>query len=119
MADRDGAARGMTTRVRRRGDDIPPVSDYAHWNEEAESMWFLENRYDMEHADEIIEDDWYDRIDHEPEPFEDGFPTEAEARAFIAKYKIDQDSDTYLTKWRDEWIVEHYDEKAHKAWLNL
>ena len=47
----------MTTRVRRRGDDIPPVSDYAHWNEEAESMWFLENRYDMEHADEIIEDD--------------------------------------------------------------
>jgi hypothetical protein len=48
----------MRTRVRRRGDDIPPVSAYAHWNEEAESMWYAENRYDMEHADEIIEDDY-------------------------------------------------------------
>lgn len=27
--------------------DIPPVSDYSHWNEEAESMWYAENRYDM------------------------------------------------------------------------
>lgn len=44
-------------RIRRRGDDIPPVSAYAHYNEEAESMWYLENRYDMENADEIIEDD--------------------------------------------------------------
>lgn len=42
---------------RRRGDNIPPVSDYAHWNEEAQSMWYAENRYDMEHADEVIEDD--------------------------------------------------------------
>ena len=44
-------------RARRRGDDIPPVSAYAHYNEEAESMWYLENRYDMENADEIIEND--------------------------------------------------------------
>ena len=48
----------QTRRPKRRGDDIPPVSAYAHWNEEAESMWYAENRYDMEHADEIIEDDY-------------------------------------------------------------
>lgn len=47
---------------RRRGDDIPTVADYAHWNEEAQAMWYAENRYDMEHADEIIEDD-YDPYD--------------------------------------------------------
>ena len=111
----------MTTKTRRpkrRGDDIPSVSDYAHWNEDAQRVWYEENRYDMEHADEIIEDDWYDRIDYEPDPFEDSFPTEAEARAFIAKYKIDADRDT-LTTWRDEWIVEHYNEKAHEARLAL
>lgn len=44
-------------RVRRRGDDIPSVSEYAHWNEDAEAIWYQENRYDMEHADEIIEDE--------------------------------------------------------------
>lgn len=48
----------------RRGDNIPPVSDYAHWNEDAEAMWYAENRYDMEHADELVddgqEDDHYD-----------------------------------------------------------
>lgn len=44
----------------RRGDNIPNVSDYAHWNEEAQSMWYAENRYDMEHADETFEEenDW-------------------------------------------------------------
>jgi hypothetical protein len=47
----------VVSRVVRRGDNIPPVSDYAHWNEDAELVWFMENRYDMEHADEIIEDD--------------------------------------------------------------
>ena len=41
----------------RRGDNIPPVSAYAHWNEDAERVWYEENKYDMEHADEIIEDD--------------------------------------------------------------
>lgn len=34
---------------------IPPVSDYSHWNEDAELMWYLENRYDMEYG---IEDDF-------------------------------------------------------------
>jgi hypothetical protein len=44
----------------RRGDNIPSVSDYSHWNEEAEAVWYAENRYDMEHPDEILEepDDW-------------------------------------------------------------
>lgn len=45
-------------RIRRRGDDIPSISDYSHWNEDAAAMWYAENRYDMEHADEIIEEDW-------------------------------------------------------------
>ena len=42
-------------RTSRRGDNIPPVSDYAHWNEDAQLMWYQENRYDMEYADEIVE----------------------------------------------------------------
>lgn len=54
-------------RPRRRGDDIPSVSEYAHWNEEAEAVWYLENRYDMEHADEIIEDDYDGRDDFDDE----------------------------------------------------
>jgi len=47
------------TRQRLRGDDIPPVSAYAHWNEDAERVWYEENRYDMEHWDEPV-DDWED-----------------------------------------------------------
>jgi hypothetical protein len=38
---------------------IPPVSDYAHWNEEAEQMWYLENKYDMEHP-EVFEETYPD-----------------------------------------------------------
>lgn len=52
-----GSSRRTPSRPRRRGDDIPPVSDYSHWNEDAERMWYQENRYDMEHADEIVEFD--------------------------------------------------------------
>lgn len=44
----------MTTR------GIPPVSDYAHWNEEAEAVWFAENAYDMEHGYDVWSDDDYD-----------------------------------------------------------
>ena len=39
---------------------IPPVSDYAHWNEDAQRVWYEENKYDMEHP-EVFEpdvDDW-------------------------------------------------------------
>lgn len=49
--------------VKRRGDNIPPISDYAHWNEDAYYMWYEENKYDMMYADEIIEDDDDDRYD--------------------------------------------------------
>jgi hypothetical protein len=42
----------------RRGDNIPPVSDYAQYNEFAQQVWYQENKYDMEHADEIVE--YYD-----------------------------------------------------------
>jgi len=55
----------------RRGDNIPPVSDYAHWNEDAQLMHYLENRYDMEHADEYIEDDDYDDRGWDEEDDED------------------------------------------------
>jgi len=50
---------------RRRGDDIPSVSDYAHYNEEAEAIWYAENRYDMENWDEEIDDDDLDDLDDE------------------------------------------------------
>lgn len=40
----------------RRGDNIPSVSEYAHWNEDAEYMWYQENRYDMMYADEELDD---------------------------------------------------------------
>lgn len=66
--------------VRRRGDNIPPISDYAHWNEDAYYMWYQENKYDMEHADEIIDDDIDDGPDPEPD-YNEIFNTEEEARA--------------------------------------
>jgi hypothetical protein len=60
-------------RPRRRGDNIPPVSDYAHWNEDAYAMWYAENRYDMEHADEILDDDDQDdRYDYEEDEDDEG-----------------------------------------------
>jgi len=77
-------------------------------------MWYAENRYDMEHADEIVEDDDGWGPDDDPDPFQDTFATEAEARAFMAKWKIDEHRDT-LGEWIGEWIVEHYSEKGHKA----
>jgi len=41
---------------RYRGDDIPPVSDYAHWNEDAALMHYEENKYDMMYAGELLDD---------------------------------------------------------------
>lgn len=44
---------------------IPPISDYAHWNEDAERIWYEENKYDMLHPEvfddyrESMYDDWY------------------------------------------------------------
>jgi len=43
------------------------VEDYAHWNEEAYAVWYAENRYDMEHADEELDDDPHDGMYDEPE----------------------------------------------------
>lgn len=107
--------------TRRRGDNIPSVADYAHWNEDAQYMWYAENRYDMEHADEIIEDDDDRRYDREDDPYQAVFYSEAEARAFIAKYEIDENRDTLSQWWdkdrREEWIVEHYSEKGQQAHL--
>lgn len=40
----------------RRGDNIPSVAEYSHWNEDAELMWYQENRFDMMHADEELDD---------------------------------------------------------------
>jgi len=45
--------------------DIPSVSDYAHHNEMAEQVWWLENRYDMEHYDEP--DDEFDPYRYDDE----------------------------------------------------
>jgi hypothetical protein len=68
----------------KRGDNIPSVSDYAHWGEDAYYMWYSENKYDMEHWDEEIEDDWDDREYYEPEPdIAIEFDTEQEAREFF------------------------------------
>lgn len=53
--------------VKRRGDNIPKVSDYAHYNEEAAAVWYAENKYDMDHADEIVEEDDDDLDDEDEE----------------------------------------------------
>jgi len=51
----------------RRGDNNPDVSAYSHYNEEAYSMWYAENKYDMEHADEILEQDEGDPYHDDPD----------------------------------------------------
>ena len=49
--------------MRHRG--IPSIADYSHWNEDAELMWYQENRYDMEYGYDEFDDDsyCYDDID--------------------------------------------------------
>lgn len=37
--------------------DIPPISDYAHWNEDAQRVWYEENKYDMAHQDDYEYDE--------------------------------------------------------------
>lgn len=48
---------------RYRGDEIPSVSEYAHHNEDAERIWYEENKYDMFYAGEPMDDDPYDDYD--------------------------------------------------------
>jgi hypothetical protein len=105
----------------RRGDNIPDVSEYAHWNEEAEAMWYAENRYDMEHADEEMDDDpWYERDYEEPEPdIEAEFYTEAEAREFYDRYSGTAHSLTLThVHWTtpERWEVEGFTTKLYESW---
>lgn len=91
--------------VTRRGDNIPSVKDYAHWNEDAERIWYEENKYDMEHADEIIsyDDDNFIPDDYEF-PNEKNFDTEAEAVAFFRTLEANNSTmGIFLGKWRVEW----------------
>lgn len=53
---------------RRHASDIPSVSDYAHWNEEAERVWYQENKYDMYYGDESS---YYDERDEGYEDYGD------------------------------------------------
>lgn len=53
-----------SSRGRIRGDFIPPVSDYAHWNEDAQLMWYEENKYDMQHWDEPVEEEDFMYLDY-------------------------------------------------------
>jgi|PlaIllAssembly_1097288.scaffolds.fasta_scaffold81269_3 hypothetical protein len=108
----------------RRGDNIPSVSDYAHWNEEAEAMWYAENRYDMENADEIL-DDWEDNGRYfDPDPDIDmEFDTEKEAREFFERpqdWGYDKVQSLSLHNHGDKWYVdgftEEYAEKCRKIY---
>ncbi len=46
---------------------IPPISAYAHWNEDAERVWYEENKYDMMYPPERDPyDDDYERYYEEP-----------------------------------------------------
>lgn len=51
----------------KRGDNIPSISDYSHWNEDAALVWYQENKYDMQHWDEPVDDyDPYQDDDYDP-----------------------------------------------------
>jgi hypothetical protein len=103
--------------VAKRGDNIPTVADYAHWNEEAEAMWYAENRYDMEHWDEEMDDD-NDR-EWDPDPFEEGFDSYEDALAFMDRWHLKNNCDgaSGPSDWGGRWYVEHYSKEAHKALL--
>lgn len=110
--------------VVRRGDNIPPISDYAHWNEDAERMWYEENRMDMLYWDEPIEDDY----DYNPSALEMYFEanvddqvwefnTEEEARKFyeeisVNAYSMSLRSPSYDNKWRVEGMTAEYYQAA-------
>lgn len=46
----------MTRRIKNPPPEIPTVEDYAHWNEDAELMWYQENKYDMENYEQRMEE---------------------------------------------------------------
>lgn len=93
----------MTRRIKRRGDDIPPISAYAHWNEDAAYMWWEENKYDMYHSDEIIEDDW-DGPDEGPYGQEKEFLLRSSAEKFMSQH-----NNADLHHYGSKWVVEYWD----------
>lgn len=88
----------------RRGDNIPPVSDYAHWNEDAQRVWWEENKYDMLYADEELDDEPERQFSVTYEQFD----TEEEAWDFYKE--LDEDNVTYVGK--PEWS-RHRDGSEH------
>ena len=89
--------------VKRRGDNIPSIDDYSHWGEEASRVWYEENKYDMQYADEIIEDDDFGP-DPDSEPKEEfEFDSEEEARKFF-----ETQGDSNLRHFGNIWVVEVY-----------
>jgi hypothetical protein len=54
---------------------IPPVSDYSHWNEDAQRVWYEENKYDMEHPE--VFDEWMnDPYDDRNYDYDDEIPAD-------------------------------------------
>lgn len=51
---------------------VPPISDYDHWGEDAERVWYDENRSDMYYGEEADLDEYYeDDAPEEPDPEEE------------------------------------------------
>lgn len=71
--------------------NIPAVSDYAHYGEEASMVWYEENRYDMEHPAEDDDYEYYygDR-DEGPELSE---AEEAFDLGYFYGYEVGSDED--------------------------
>lgn len=105
-------------RPHRRGDNIPTVEEYSHWNEDAERVWYEENRYDMEHADEEFDDE-VEAADYD-EPEEDiyeEFDTEEESEYFFEKMREDAHS-LSRTQRGDRWIVHGHSVEMYNNWKN-
>lgn len=51
-------------------------ADYAHWNEDADYMWWQEegrHPYEPDYDNDAYTDDWYEERGEYPEPDEDTF----------------------------------------------
>ena len=64
----------------KRGANSPSVSDDSHWNDDAQRIWYEENKYDMQYADEEMDEDMDGG--EQPTTEEEWFDTEAAARKF-------------------------------------
>jgi hypothetical protein len=114
-----------------RAKDIPPVSDYAHWNEDAQRIWYQENRYDMENPLEWVdEDEWVEDeeeiegdgdMDSEGSWQRDGVPGEAVSGTVLGPSAPDKKYSIALRAWIYIDIQAESKEQAltgavHKAW---